>query len=519
MRLILNGPSNIDRIAFSKLEEENIAEVVCCLTWQSEEELDWKENFRKAFISNSLPLFEDALAGEFSKVNLSLFTPEIQAELSWAENIVFEMMNRMDTLKSQTYFQRKNVYRYFVCYWIQKINELKPDAFYSKLTPHEVTDFILFALCKYYVIKVIIFSYTSFHGHLLVIDDYRQPWPILNKNLNLYRESPDKYFKQETITNPSASAYVNKLKGDYKLAKPTYEVFYDQIAVKKGDGFNLSHFVSRFFTRLRSFLRLTQFIFQASLEKRPTYKKLMDYVLSTVITREGKELKSLYKRAQTTDITIDSPYIYFPLHFQPEMTTSPQGGIFCDQHLALATLSSAIPDNWKIYVKEHPGQFRTGRFFSYAYNGRDKTYYNRLLSIPKVSLIPIETEHFNMLDHAEAIATITGTVGWEAAIRSKPVIIFGEAWYQFAPNVYRVKSLTDCKKAVNQLQNSPVADPKEMNTFINVLLSSTVNIFFDDLEAKWAEEEFDLQENAERLYNIIKKELQYKSSSYAITSN
>ena len=54
---------------------------------------------------------------------------------------------------------------------------------------------------------------------------------------------------------------------------------------------------------------------------------------------------------------LDENFLLFALHFQPERSTMPEGGIFNDQILALKLLSQNIPDNFIIYVKEHPRQF------------------------------------------------------------------------------------------------------------------------------------------------------------------
>ena len=56
------------------------------------------------------------------------------------------------------------------------------------------------------------------------------------------------------------------------------------------------------------------------------------------------------------DPNLDSRFIYFALHFQPERSTMPEGGIFSDQFKAIKVLSKAVDNQTLIYVKEHPRQ-------------------------------------------------------------------------------------------------------------------------------------------------------------------
>ena len=63
------------------------------------------------------------------------------------------------------------------------------------------------------------------------------------------------------------------------------------------------------------------------------------------------------------------PYIYVPLHYQPEMTTSPLGGIFVNQELMLHMISKAIPEDTEIIIKEHPTQWL------FMHRGRTRDFY------------------------------------------------------------------------------------------------------------------------------------------------
>jgi len=124
---------------------------------------------------------------------------------------------------------------------------------------------------------------------------------------------------------------------------------------------------------------------------------------------------------------LNERYIYFPLHMQPEMTTASLGDAFRDQASAIEALACMIPDEVKIYVKENPKQ---GAYM------RGPLFFHRLKRIPNVVILPSHADTHALTEYAECIATITGTVGWEALRIGKKVITFGRAWYHSFPGVF-----------------------------------------------------------------------------------
>jgi hypothetical protein len=118
------------------------------------------------------------------------------------------------------------------------------------------------------------------------------------------------------------------------------------------------------------------------------------------------------------------PFVYFPLHLQPEATTSPMGGVYVDQFLAIETLSRSLPSGWSIAVKENPAQ---------RYAKRDYGFYEQLAQTPNVHLVRRDTSTFDLIERCQAVATITGTAGWEALFKGKPALVFGRAFYRGAP--------------------------------------------------------------------------------------
>lgn len=158
----------------------------------------------------------------------------------------------------------------------------------------------------------------------------------------------------------------------------------------------------------------------------------------------------------------DVPYVYMPLHYQPERSTCPEGGAYTDQILAAQVVASKLPEGWQLYVKEHPSQFSDK---GYGELGRSLTDYQKLKEIPGVKLVSLDTSTFALTDSAKAVVTITGTPGWEAVLRGKPAITFGEPWYSTCSGVYRCHSAEEVGAAFTDIVAGAAPDPSLVDAF------------------------------------------------------
>lgn len=128
-----------------------------------------------------------------------------------------------------------------------------------------------------------------------------------------------------------------------------------------------------------------------------------------------------------TDADLDAPFIYFPLHLQPEMTTDTWGLDYGDQLLAIEELAATMPPGFGLYLKENPIQTRYMR---------EESFFRRLRAIPGVRYVSPNLPTFDLIRRSACVATITGTVGWEAALMGKGVVHFGVTWYSSLPGVW-----------------------------------------------------------------------------------
>lgn len=124
------------------------------------------------------------------------------------------------------------------------------------------------------------------------------------------------------------------------------------------------------------------------------------------------------------EIDLTTPYVYVPLQMQPEMTTSSLGGRFRDQAYMIERLADMLPDDVRILVKENPKQ---GAYM------RGPMFFHRLKRIERVQFLPSWANTHALTANSLFVATITGTVGWEALCMGKQVLVFGGAWYRAFP--------------------------------------------------------------------------------------
>ena len=82
---------------------------------------------------------------------------------------------------------------------------------------------------------------------------------------------------------------------------------------------------------------------------------------------------------------------------------------------------------------------------------------------------------------AKAVATVIGTVGWEAVMHRIPVIMFGLFWYENMPGVMRV---TDSKSAENIMSfiESYKYDEHKVLAYLMSVADNTVKAYHYDEE-------------------------------------
>jgi len=158
----------------------------------------------------------------------------------------------------------------------------------------------------------------------------------------------------------------------------------------------------------------------------------------------------------------NSPFAYYPLHYDPEASTMVLSPMLTNQMAVLDALSKSIPPNWKLAVKEHVTML--GR--------RPKGFYETLKKNPKIVLIsPLENQ-FKMMGKAQLICTITGTAGWEAMLMGKVPLFFGvNHFQQIGEGFVQCSDFAKLPEAVESAVSMAPVSGEKLEMFVAAMLS------------------------------------------------
>jgi hypothetical protein len=156
---------------------------------------------------------------------------------------------------------------------------------------------------------------------------------------------------------------------------------------------------------------------------------------------------------ETEEMLPTGKFVYFPLHYEPERTTNPDGEAFHDHFKALVALRHFLPSDIAIVVKEHPSQFLMAERGS---RGRSPLFYALIKELHGVRYIGTAIHSMDLIRGCESVATITGSVALEAALMGKRAIVFGKPWYEGCPNTFQWETLGSYEEyCVSRVQSPP----------------------------------------------------------------
>ena len=203
-----------------------------------------------------------------------------------------------------------------------------------------------------------------------------------------------------------------------------------------------------------------------------------------------KYYSTFAKKREALDVSIN--FVYFPLHLQPELTTSTLGGDYSDQLDAIERLSDMLPPDWKIYVKENPKQ---------GPEQRGVEFYRRISCISNVEYIGNDVDTYWLMHKCRFVATITGTAGWESITGGKPCLTFGLAWYANIPGAISYSKDVSVEKILS-LQIDQAAQAVAFSNLYKKMRTGIIDGGFESIYPSYTP-----QTNAIKLANFIRERI------------
>jgi hypothetical protein len=412
--------------------------------------------------------YDDAMLALPAKgVDMDQFAPpgaDIISRMYQAESIVLTMMNRM--FGGFCVDERRHIYYKMIQYWFGALKKYKPELIIFPNTPHFVYNYVIYELARILNIRTIMFDDTRIPGRLLFYSDFRKGSDVLRERILANKE---KKFTLNDLSVDIRNYYKPRTSSDYNT-QPDYII--DQ--KKKYSAIYWLLREPKIWKSIKDFtilIKAPRYIFRRLRQKNIFVIKNLLVWLSYFFRNN---LKKEYIGAQSR-LNLDKNFIYMPLQKQPERTTSPQGDMFVDQILALEILSASLPEDWKIYVKEHPLQWMDlGYGFS---SSRYRGYYQRIADIKNVELVPVDGSSYALINRSRCVAAVTGSAGWEAIMRSKPAIIFGHVWYYDCPGIFLADGVPSCAGALQKIAGGFAVNQQLIINFLKSFDEATIHGF------------------------------------------
>ena len=158
------------------------------------------------------------------------------------------------------------------------------------------------------------------------------------------------------------------------------------------------------------------------------------------------------------------PTIFVPLQFFPEATIDywVHEREFIDYENALVRLLTRLSADFCLVVKEHPG----------VWGHRQPSFYDRLAKVPGLIFCPTNTPGQHCIELCDSVLVWTGSVGFEAALRGKPVLTVTTPYYQSGARFLHIDHHTPAAAIFDHIERtnrSPIV-PDEKLALVRYLI-------------------------------------------------
>jgi hypothetical protein len=230
------------------------------------------------------------------------------------------------------------------------------------------------------------------------------------------------------------------------------------------------------------------------------YRRFSDYRNSYTMTGLFREAYRLRRNlwqlrgCRLIERPPDGHYAFFGLHMQPEASIDTYAHFFANQTRVIELMSRSLPPTHRLLVKLHKS---------------DTTNYSRayVASLARYPGVEVVSPHANALEfirNAQLVFAIQGTIGLEAALFGKPVIMFGDSPVKVFPSVSTFGRTIDLPRLVR----AKLAEPPPGRAAILEALTAYLAPRYPASDSDWGVRPSDAEiEDYARFFRLLVRRL------------
>jgi len=409
-------------------------------------------------------------------------------DLAVHESICIDMMDRNDCEDSFSYRRRREHYLYLLKYWIGVLDALKPDVVFFEEEPHQAVTYLLYALAHRRNILTVMFCRTNFNARMFPVTKFEEGSLAIRGS---FQRKLQENVRPANQLSSEIEVFLGKLRASHddvmRITLANQVEVIERFRERKSfSGWRrlvrcVVHYLKifnfyKFNKRLRAVIREID-VDEGSDQKlkgktfAEAPRRYQTARIGRRTARSKKQIRLYYESVSSKELDLNVPFVVCALASQPEKSTSPMGGLYADQLLMIELLRKVLPADWFLYVKEHVSQFSRLEILGEQY--RSAAYYDRIRALPNTRLVPLLFDTFGLIDSCKAVATTSGTIGFEAVVRNKPVLTFGYPWYRYCEGVFDSRALSDLVLQVEEIAAGYVPDDEKVMLFIETIQELT----------------------------------------------
>ncbi len=423
-------------------------------------EANVRQRFPEVVFQPSTRGVNDPRPTEFELLKWPLVDVGLAERMARHENTLWPLFLRQTLPARLAYgLDLRDLYFRQLTFWSCMLREVEPELVFFSSPPHHFPSYAVYRISREMGARTICYYKTRLPGGLrLPVETFEDgSWRLRNRLAQIVHD------RKEITLDHEIDEYLLDIRGDYSAGMPDY--IKRKFSLDRRTGLLKARIDARRTDRFRNYVHL------ALAARR--IKSLPRIVYEARRIRAREQLRRAYeRRAGTPDPSV--PYVSVMLHQQPEASTSPIGGPFVHQLFMIDLLARHVPCGWRIYVKEHPSQLHWGTLNPMF---RTAAFYDKIMAYENVSLVSSREPSFRLIDTAQAIATVTGRVGWEAVNRNKPALVFGHPWYRDCPGVLRIHDDASCHDAFRRIRDGFHVDLSAVRAFVRAVCDVSVPTF------------------------------------------